>query len=216
MKQLLPGDDAMAADAGALGLDITPEQIISFRLMADLIAEAAPRSDLMGPGELDRLWPRHFLESMAYELMLGQERSIMDIGSGAGFPGMVLAIRGFRVRMLEPRRRRALFLELLLQRLGLDGSRVERARLEESKLEGDSVLVARAVRPLEWLLDALGRIAASGFTLVTRVGPGARIREEWGWLDLPEPPLDRPGRLVQVRQTGRVGSGTEGTARQAR
>ena len=66
--------------------------------------------NLLGPLEMRRLWSRHILESVAYIPLLARDTPVVDIGSGAGFPGVVLSLFGFQTTLVESRRKRFLFL----------------------------------------------------------------------------------------------------------
>lgn len=154
--------------------------------------------NLVGPGEADRLWERHVLESAAFSLLLDPSKPVADIGSGAGFPGIVLAMLGFEVIMLEPRRNRALFLEHAAGRLGLENASITRCRIEDWPGTAPQ-FTARALMPAGELVRLLEELGHSG-TVTVRVPPGEP--EMHGCvraLDLPVPPLDRPGVLVQYR-----------------
>jgi 16S rRNA (guanine(527)-N(7))-methyltransferase RsmG len=200
----------MSADLGLLGLEATRSFIDGASLFMDLVRERGRAVNLTGPGEMARLWERHVLESAAFAMLLDRGRPVADIGSGAGFPGIVLALLGFEVILIEPRRNRALFLEYALERLGIRSAAVERCRLEEWRRSAPQY-TARAVMPFEKLVRLMDDLGLCG-TLTTRIPdspaapPGAE-RE----MKLPVPPLDRPGLLVQYRIPVRRPSPAAGT-----
>ena len=109
---------------------------------------------MIGPYEADRLWDRHILNSVALAGLVPTGASMVDVGSGAGLPGIPLAVLrpDLRVTLLEPLLRRSVFLAEVVGRLGLtDRVEVVRARAEEH--EGAyAVVVARAVAPLTRLV----------------------------------------------------------------
>jgi 16S rRNA (guanine527-N7)-methyltransferase len=179
------------------GIPAGGREIDMLSRFASLISLRSRRVNLMGPGEEARLWTRHFPESALYSLLLDRSRPVADIGSGAGFPGVVLAALGFEVVLLEPRRARFLFLEHAVASLEGMSARPVRARVEEAGLTGQ--FVARAVMPPGRLLRLLGDAAATG-TLTMMEPAGARSGvEPAAGLELPCPPLDRPGLLSQYR-----------------
>ncbi len=200
----------MASDLGLLGLEAPGSFIDGASLFMDLVRERGRAVNLTGPGEMARLWERHVLESAAFALLLDRGRQVADIGSGAGFPGIVLALLGFEVILIEPRRNRALFLEHALESLGIRSASVERCRLEDWR-KSASQYTARAVMPFDKLVRLMDGLGLCG-TLTTRTPcapaapPGAE-RE----LELPVPPLDRPGLLVQYRIPIRRPSPAAGT-----
>ena len=109
---------------------------------------------LIGPRETERLWERHVLNSLAVSRFVGDGASVADVGSGAGLPGIPLALArpDLWVTLIEPLERRASFLALAIDELNLgERVRVVRARAEEHKARYD-VVTCRAVAPLEKLL----------------------------------------------------------------
>lgn len=203
MKHRLPARDRMQADLLSLGLrPLVRGEMERIDLLALLLEREAGRSGILGPREMTRLWPRHLLESMTYELPLGSPPvAVVDIGSGGGLPGLVLAVRGYDVTVVEPRRSRAAFLDRAVDTLGLSCD-VLRSRLERLEFASGTRFVARAVAPPARLLQMVGEACRGTFTIDTRVPPdyGGPGSEEMRLL--PMPPLDRPGALVQFRQTG--------------
>ncbi|MBK7822165.1 MAG: 16S rRNA (guanine(527)-N(7))-methyltransferase RsmG [Tessaracoccus sp.] len=120
----------------------------------DILANRGMEWGLLGPREGGRLWQRHVANSLALVDLIGTGLDIADVGSGAGLPGLPLAIvrPDLRVTLIEPLLRRSNFLQLAVDELGL-GDRVDvrRARAEECKQTFD-VVVCRAVAPLDKLL----------------------------------------------------------------
>ena len=200
MKTLLPKHGTMEKDLGTLGVDVGQLRLEKFDLLADLLSRRAPVVNLVGPSELRRLWRRHFLESAAYSLLLDRSLPVADIGSGAGFPGLVLALLGYRMTLLEPRRKRRLFLLLALSELGLSDVTVEGTRIEDREaFPSPTQFTARAVAPPDVLLGLVSGAAAAGGALVCRVSGDIPRPDRSDCRPLPCPPLDRPGMLVQYR-----------------
>lgn len=136
------------------------------------LAGAGIERGLLGPREVDRLWERHLLNSAVVAPLLDAGARVVDVGSGAGLPGIPLALArpDCSVVLLEPLARRAAFLTEVVEDLGL-GPRVSvvRARAEEHARTTPAydVAVARAVAPLDrlagWCLPLLrpgGRLLA--------------------------------------------------------
>jgi 16S rRNA (guanine527-N7)-methyltransferase len=126
-----------------------------------LLAEQGVLRGVIGPREVPRLWDRHILNSAAIAGLLPTGSRVLDLGSGAGLPGVPLAIirPDLRMTLLEPMARRVAWLEEVVETLGLDAA-VVRARAEDAARERESVgvdvVLARAVAPLgrlaEWAL----------------------------------------------------------------
>lgn len=117
---------------------------------------------LIGPREVDRLWERHLLNSVALADLIPEGSDIIDVGSGAGLPGIPLAIQrpDLRVTLLEPLLRRYNFLVQVVDNLGMaERVGVERGRAEDFCGSYD-VVTCRAVAPLTkllpWVVDLLG------------------------------------------------------------
>lgn len=193
-----PVSDRVPAAGSSLGIRFPDGfEDAADRFMA-LIRERNRVVNLVGPDEAVRLWERHVLESAAFSLLLDPAKPVADIGSGAGFPGMILAMLGFEVIMLEPRRNRALFLEYAAGRLGLGNASVIRSRMEDWPGAAPQ-FTARALMPVGELVRILEALGHSG-TVTVRVPcgePGLTGLDRM--IELPVPPLDRPGVLVQYR-----------------
>jgi 16S rRNA (guanine527-N7)-methyltransferase len=145
---------------------------------AELLVAHGVERGLIGPREVDRLWDRHLLNSVVIGELLPESARVIDLGSGAGLPGVPLAIArpDLDLTLLEPMARRVEWLEHVTATLGL-GVSVVRGRAEESAIKqrvgGADVVIARAVAPLaklcEWSLPLLRR----GGSLVAMKGASA-------------------------------------------
>jgi len=140
---------------------------------ADLLATVGIERGLVGPREQDRVWDRHVLNSAAMAPLLPRTGSVLDVGSGAGLPGIPLALArpDLTVVLLEPLLRRATFLQEVVAELGLANVRVRRARAEE--VVGDEradAVVSRAVAPLPRLLSWCLPLTTPGGTVLAMKG----------------------------------------------
>jgi 16S rRNA (guanine527-N7)-methyltransferase len=130
---------------------------------AELLAAEAVLRGLIGPREVPRLWDRHLLNCAVVAELVPGGATVDDVGSGAGLPGIVLAIQrpDLQVALVEPLLRRTVFLEEAVQALGLSNVVVLRQRAEERARSRPSrdVVTARAVAPLQrlagWCLPLL-------------------------------------------------------------
>jgi 16S rRNA (guanine527-N7)-methyltransferase len=175
-----PTDAAAGAPGEGAGVSATPEAaatIFGERLetaqrYAELLATAGVEWGLLGPREVDRIWDRHILNSAALAELLERGERIIDIGSGAGLPGIPLAIArpDLEVVLLEPLLRRSEFLNEVIDELGL-AVEVVRGRAEEpgvrNRFGERDAAVSRAVASLDkltkWsmpLLRPAGRMLA--------------------------------------------------------
>ncbi|HET9945214.1 MAG TPA: 16S rRNA (guanine(527)-N(7))-methyltransferase RsmG [Actinomycetes bacterium] len=122
---------------------------------AELLATDGVVRGLIGPREAPRLWERHLLNCAVLGELVPESASVADVGSGAGLPGVVLAIArpDLRVTLVEPLLRRTRFLDETVEELGLQ-AQVEVVRGRAEELAGTrtfDVVTARAVAPLERL-----------------------------------------------------------------
>lgn len=142
------------------------------RRYAALLAGAGVERGLIGPREVDRLWDRHIFNSAAVGELVAAEATVVDIGSGAGLPGIPLAIArpDLAVTLVEPMLRRTEFLAEAVEALGLSAT-VVRGRAEDPAVrdavdEADVVMsraVADLVKLTRWSLPLLrqgGRMLA--------------------------------------------------------
>ncbi|MFF7648819.1 16S rRNA (guanine(527)-N(7))-methyltransferase RsmG [Streptomyces sp. NPDC007983] len=121
----------------------------------ELLADVGVTRGLIGPREVPRLWERHLLNCAVLSEVVPEEVTVCDVGSGAGLPGIPLALTrpDLQITLLEPLLRRTNFLREVVELLGLDHVTVVRGRAEEvlGKLPPMHVVTARAVAPLDRL-----------------------------------------------------------------
>ncbi|MFE2041694.1 16S rRNA (guanine(527)-N(7))-methyltransferase RsmG [Streptomyces sp. NPDC059477] len=134
---------------------------------AELLAEAGVQRGLIGPREVPRLWERHLLNCAVLSEVVPEGVTVCDVGSGAGLPGIPLALvrEDLKITLLEPLLRRTNFLAEVVELLGLDHVTVVRGRAEEvmGTLPPVHVVTARAVAPLD-------RLATWGIPLLRPYG----------------------------------------------
>ncbi|AJZ86424.1 16S rRNA (guanine(527)-N(7))-methyltransferase RsmG [Streptomyces antimycoticus] len=121
----------------------------------ELLADVGVTRGLIGPREVPRLWERHLLNCAVLSDVVPEEVTVCDVGSGAGLPGIPLALTrpDLQITLLEPLLRRTNFLREVVELLGLEHVTVVRGRAEEvlGKLTPMHVVTARAVAPLDRL-----------------------------------------------------------------
>ncbi|WP_173921884.1 16S rRNA (guanine(527)-N(7))-methyltransferase RsmG [Agromyces sp. Marseille-P2726] len=149
-------------------------QLPRAREFANALARHGEELGLIGPVELPRLWTRHILNSALVAPLLRPGR-VGDVGSGAGLPGIVLAIARPDVQftLIEPMERRVAWLERQVRELELANVDVMRARAEDAALRGElDQVTARAVSALRTLLPITAPLVRSGGELVLMKGAG--------------------------------------------
>jgi 16S rRNA (guanine527-N7)-methyltransferase len=144
------------------------------RLAALLEAHASERG-LMGPREVDRLWERHLVNCGALAPLLPDSGLVIDVGSGAGLPGLVLALqRGdLDFELVDSMRRRTDWLNEVSATLGLTNVTVTRARAEELAGREAAAVVSRAVARLDRLAGWTAGLLAPGGVFLALKGSGA-------------------------------------------
>ena len=141
------------------------------------LADTGISHGLIGPREVDRLWDRHILNCAVVAEAIPQGAAVIDVGSGAGLPGLCLAIArpDLSVTLVEPMERRTAWLRSVCDDLGLDTVTIERARAEElhGRVTAD-VVTARAVAALDKLARWCLPLVARGGRLVAMKGSSAQ------------------------------------------
>ncbi|WP_200446889.1 16S rRNA (guanine(527)-N(7))-methyltransferase RsmG [Corynebacterium macginleyi] len=148
----------------------------------DSLATDGSTRGFIGPREVPRLWERHILNCAVIEHVIPKGAAVIDVGSGAGLPGIPLAIArpDLAITLIEPLLKRYNYLNEVTEKLGLDNVTVLRGRAEEGPIKkavaGADVVTSRAVAPL-------GKLAKWSLPLVRKGGEmialkGSSVHEE--------------------------------------
>jgi len=169
-RETEPGD--------ALIAQLFPARVEEIHRYAELLASAGVDRGLIGPREAERLWDRHLLNCAVVAPALDEEWSVADLGSGAGLPGIVLALARPDLHwvLIEPLLRRTRFLTEVLSELELSNVEVVRSRAEDLAGVRFDAVMARAVAPLGQLARWGLPLCRPGGTLIAL--KGARVAEE--------------------------------------
>jgi 16S rRNA (guanine527-N7)-methyltransferase len=148
-----------------------PERQEEIRAFAQFLTTAGIERGLIGPREGERIWERHIFNCLPVTQLLPQNASLFDIGSGAGLPGIVIALArpDLKVTLIEPLERRVEFLKEATDGLGIE---VIRGRAQDVKKSADYV-TARAVAPLEKLKKISWHMVKTGGALLAMKGESA-------------------------------------------
>lgn len=202
-------------DAGAFQATVgaSARQMADLQAFRELLIEWNGRMNLVGPSALGEFWRRHALDSAQLRNLAPEARTWADLGAGAGFPGLVLAILakdqpGAHVHLVESVAKRCRFLQTVVEALSLPAT-VHNARAEDLSVNVD-VVTARACAPLVRLLGYAWpylRIGATGLFL-----KGQDVASElqaaaiyWKFdADLIPSISYSEGRIVQLKRVSRV------------
>jgi 16S rRNA (guanine527-N7)-methyltransferase len=140
---------------------------------------------LIGPRETERLWPRHLLNCVAVAALIPRGSHVVDVGSGAGLPGIALAIArpDLHITLVEPMQRRIDFLDEVRSDLSLVGVSTRRARADEltaAEVSAD-IVTARAVAPVDRLATLAAPLLRAGGQLLAIKGSGVTAEVSAGW-----------------------------------
>jgi len=185
-RALPPGPEAIDARPPA-ALAPAAERLFGDRLplavrYAELLMTDGVIRGLVGPREAPRIWERHLLNCAAVAELIPPEAAVADVGSGAGLPGIVLAVArpDLSVVLVEPLARRAAFLSETVEGLGLARVTVVRARAEDCLGRAGAppfapvdIVTARAVAPLDRLVAWCLPLAAEGGRVLALKGDSA-------------------------------------------
>jgi len=141
---------------------VSRETIISLKHYEEYLVSANKNLNLIGKSTISEIWYRHFLDSIqVIDFIDKNDRMLTDLGSGAGFPGLVLAIAAkwknfpLKICLVEKSKRKAEFLKEAIKKLNLNVSVVCKNILSEPKNIVSDVIVARAFKPLPIILELI-------------------------------------------------------------
>lgn len=204
----------MPTESAELARAIYGQEYKTISRYVDILIRRGIAQGLIGPREADRVWERHILNCAAVAGLIGEGCRVADVGSGAGLPGLPLAILrpDLHVTLIESMVRRTIFLEAAIAELALDDRvRVVRSRAEDVR-ESFDVVTGRAVAPLTkfvgWtlpLLDESGEILAlKGESAEAEMADAAGVLATRGLqaevLDVRAHPDAERTRVVRVRR----------------
>ena len=181
---------------------------------AEHLATTGIEWGLIGPREIDRLWTRHILNCAVVAEFIGDTDVVGDVGSGAGLPGIPIALLRpeAQIVLIEPMERRVEWLTMVVEDLGLDNVRIVRARVEDLvDEEMFTVVTARAVKAMttliEWTHEVMGPegriLALKGASVEAELGKTKKLLKRYR---LTQPKihivdggiLEVPSRVVEI------------------
>jgi 16S rRNA (guanine527-N7)-methyltransferase len=160
--------------------DIFGDQLELARAYTDRLAKDSETFGLLGPRELPRIWGRHVINSALLSDLVPAGSRVADIGSGAGLPGIPMAIAqpDAQFTLIEPMERRSGWLQQVIDDLGIKNADVIRARAEEVQRTDFDIATARAVAALDKLLKLLTPLIRGSEGKTVLAMKGSRAPEE--------------------------------------
>ena len=173
----MPGSEDFGAAAFQAATDVSRETLVQLQRYVDVLQRWAPRVNLIGPSTLDDIWRRHILDSaQLWPHLPDNSKTLVDFGSGAGFPGMVLAIMGVPdVHLVESNQRKCVFLREVARAAGVNVT-VHASRIEALTPFPVDVVTARALASLPILLEYAEPFLKSN--TICLFPKGQRVNEE--------------------------------------
>jgi 16S rRNA (guanine527-N7)-methyltransferase len=141
---------------------VSRETILGFKKFKDILVKSNKNLNLVGKSTLNNIWIRHFLDSAQAIDFIDKKCNIMvDLGSGAGFPGLVLSMiakdRKFplKTKLIEKSAKKSIFLENVIEELSLSAEVINKNIFNNANIFSGDVFVARAFKPLAKILELM-------------------------------------------------------------
>ncbi len=199
------------------GLDVSRETYDDLRYFAELVSKWTPKINLISPRTVGTIWDRHIVDSVQiYPFAPSAYKSWVDIGSGGGFPGVVMAILGrsfapdAKFTLIESDQRKATFLRTAARELNLSVD-VIADRIEKAAPQSADVVSARALSALSTLIPGIQRHMRPNGTAILHKGKRsmqevAEARTSWSFaLEEHASLTDPDGRILVVQRISRAG-----------
>lgn len=211
----MPPEPAMTSEEFAGAIGVSRETLSRLKKMDAVLIEWSSRHNLVARSTLDDRWRRHYLDSaQLFPRIPVSARRLVDLGSGAGFPGLVLAAMGaaygLNVILIESVGKKAAFLRAAIEAMELGNAAVILERVERVRLDPPDIVTARALAPLPKLLgythDIQGENTRCFFHKGQDVeGELTEAAKYWHMQVIPHPSITNPGSVIlEVRNLARA------------
>ena len=141
---------------------VSRETIISLKKYEDILTKDNKTMNLIGNSTINDIWIRHFLDSaQVIDFIDKNQKTLIDVGSGAGFPGLVIAILAkdkkipLKIKLIEKSPKKTKFLKSLIDEFKLDAEVINKNILEKSEKLTEDIFTARAFKPLKNILELI-------------------------------------------------------------
>ena len=184
-------DKTIQIDAFRRFTQVSRETITSLKKYEDILIKANKTLNLIGNSTIKDIWTRHFLDSVqVIDFIDKNNKTLVDLGSGAGFPGLVLAIAlkdrkiPLKIKLIEKSPKKVKFLKNLINELQLNVEVINQNILEEPIKFFDDVFIARAFKPLKMILQLMHNKAKNWkkiFIFLGKTGKSELLQASKSW-----------------------------------
>tara|TARA_B100000029_G_scaffold355065_1_gene347899 strand:+ start:1199 stop:1834 length:636 start_codon:yes stop_codon:yes gene_type:complete len=184
-------DKSIQIDTFARFSRVSRETIISLIKYENMLVNANKELNLIGNSTIKQIWTRHFLDSaQVIDFVDKNDKTLLDIGSGAGFPGLVLAIISkdrnipLKIKLIEKSHKKSKFLKDIISELDLNAEVINQNIFESSKKLSEDVFVSRAFKPLKIILQLIHNNAENWkkiFIFLGKTGKGELLQASKIW-----------------------------------
>ena len=184
-------DKTIQIDTFSRFTQVSRETITSLKKYEDILIKANKTLNLVGNSTINDIWTRHFLDSaQVIDFIDKNDKTLVDLGSGAGFPGLVLAITlkdrkiPLKIKLIDKSPKKVKFLKDLINKLQLDVEVINQNILEDPKKLLDDVFVARAFKPLKIILQLIHNKAKNWkkiFIFLGKTGKSELLQASKSW-----------------------------------
>ena len=184
-------DKTIQIDTFSRITQVSRETITSLKKYENILIKANKTLNLVGNSTINDIWTRHFLDSaQVIDFIDKNDKTLVDLGSGAGFPGLVLAITlkdrkiPLKIKLIDKSPKKVKFLKDLINKLQLDVEVINQNILEDPKKLLDDVFVARAFKPLKIILQLIHNKANNWkkiFIFLGKTGKNELLQASKSW-----------------------------------
>ena len=170
---------------------VSRETITSLKIYENLLIQANKRLNLIGHSTVNQIWTRHFLDSsQVIDFVDKNDEAMADIGSGAGFPGLIIAILAkdrqipLKIRLIEKSPKKVKFLKDVITKLKLDVKVSNENILEQDNELNEDLIISRAFKPLKIILELIHKNAKNWkkiFIFLGKTGQNELLRVSKNW-----------------------------------
>ena len=184
-------DKSIQMDTFGRFTQVSRETITSLKKYEDLLVKANKSLNLVGNSTINQIWIRHFLDSVqVIDFVDKNDQNLVDLGSGAGLPGLVLAIAAkdrkltFKVKLIEKSPKKVKFLKDTVKALNLNVEVLQQNILDEQIKFFEDVFVTRAFKPLKTILQLIHNKANNWkkiFIFLGKTGKNELLQASKSW-----------------------------------